>query len=99
MNAQAPKLEDAENDLKQLMADVTRAMEKARASRREDSLQACSGHNRARSHLALERVLFAALGKCELTSASPLLPAGEKTSSEVAFVTKPDIFGGPPLAQ
>ena len=28
MNAQAPKLEDAENDLKQLMADVTRAMEK-----------------------------------------------------------------------
>ena len=29
MNAQAPKLEDAENDLKQLMADVTRAMEKA----------------------------------------------------------------------
>jgi hypothetical protein len=29
MKAQAPKLEDAENDLKQLMADVTRAMEKA----------------------------------------------------------------------
>jgi hypothetical protein len=29
MNAQAPKLEAAENDLKQLMADVTRAMEKA----------------------------------------------------------------------
>jgi len=29
MNAQEPKLEDAENDLKQLMADVTRAMEKA----------------------------------------------------------------------
>jgi hypothetical protein len=29
MNAQAPKLEDAENDLKQLMADVTRAIEKA----------------------------------------------------------------------
>ena len=29
MNAQAPKLEDAENDLKQLMADVTRAMEQA----------------------------------------------------------------------
>jgi len=29
MNAQAPKLEDAEKDLKQLMADVTRAMEKA----------------------------------------------------------------------
>jgi len=29
MNAQAPTLEDAENDLKQLMADVTRAMEKA----------------------------------------------------------------------
>ena len=28
MNAQAP-LEDAENDLKQLMADATRAMEKA----------------------------------------------------------------------
>jgi len=32
MNAQAPKLEDAENDLKQLMADVTRAMEKARVA-------------------------------------------------------------------
>ena len=29
MNAQAPKREAAENDLKQLMADVTRAMEKA----------------------------------------------------------------------
>ena len=29
MNAQAPKVEDAENDLKHLMADVTRAMEKA----------------------------------------------------------------------
>jgi t-SNARE complex subunit (syntaxin) len=29
MNTQAPKLEAAENDLKQLMADVTRAMEKA----------------------------------------------------------------------
>jgi hypothetical protein len=29
MNAQAPKLEAAENDLKKLMADVTRAMEKA----------------------------------------------------------------------
>ena len=47
----------------------------------------------------LERVLFAALGKRELTSASPSYAAGEKTSSEVAFVTKPDIFGGPPLAQ
>jgi hypothetical protein len=29
MNAQASKLEAAENDLKQLMADVTQAMEKA----------------------------------------------------------------------
>ena len=29
MNAQPPKVEDAENDLKQLMADVTWAMEKA----------------------------------------------------------------------
>ena len=29
MNAQPPKVEDAENDLKELMADVTRAMEKA----------------------------------------------------------------------
>ena len=29
MKAQATKLQDAENDLKQLMADVTRAMEKA----------------------------------------------------------------------
>jgi hypothetical protein len=29
MNAQAPKLQAAENDLKQLMGDVTRAMEKA----------------------------------------------------------------------
>jgi hypothetical protein len=29
MNAQATKLEAAENDLKQLMADVTRAIEKA----------------------------------------------------------------------
>jgi hypothetical protein len=29
MNVQATKLEGAENDLKQLMADVTRAMEKA----------------------------------------------------------------------
>jgi hypothetical protein len=29
MNAQTTKLEGAENDLKQLMADVTRAMQKA----------------------------------------------------------------------
>ena len=29
MNAQATKLQAADNDLKQLMADVTRAMEKA----------------------------------------------------------------------
>jgi hypothetical protein len=29
MSAQPPKLQAAENDLKQLMADVTRAMEKA----------------------------------------------------------------------
>jgi septal ring factor EnvC (AmiA/AmiB activator) len=29
MNSQATKLQAAENDLKQLMADVTRAMEKA----------------------------------------------------------------------
>ena len=29
MNAQATKLQAAEDDLKQLMADVTRAMEKA----------------------------------------------------------------------
>jgi len=29
MNARATKLQAAENDLKQLMADVTRAMEKA----------------------------------------------------------------------
>jgi hypothetical protein len=29
MSAQTPKLQAAENDLKQLMADVTRAMEKA----------------------------------------------------------------------
>jgi hypothetical protein len=29
MDAQEPKLEAAESDLKQLMADVTRAMEKA----------------------------------------------------------------------
>jgi hypothetical protein len=29
MTAQAPKLEASENDLKELMADVTRAMEKA----------------------------------------------------------------------
>jgi hypothetical protein len=28
MNAQATKLQSAENDLKELMADVTRAMEK-----------------------------------------------------------------------
>jgi hypothetical protein len=31
MNAQATKLQAAENDLKQPMADVTRAMEKAHA--------------------------------------------------------------------
>jgi t-SNARE complex subunit (syntaxin) len=29
MNAQATKLEGAENDLKQLMADITQAIEKA----------------------------------------------------------------------
>ena len=29
MSAQTPKLQAAEHDLKQLMADVTRAMEKA----------------------------------------------------------------------
>jgi hypothetical protein len=32
MNAQAKKLEGAENDLKQLMADVTRAIEKGQNS-------------------------------------------------------------------
>jgi hypothetical protein len=59
---------------------------KGSGSRREDSLQARGGNNRARIHLALERVLFAALGKRELTSASPSYAAGEKTSSEVAFL-------------
>jgi len=32
MNAQATKLQAAENDLKELMADVTQAMEKAQAA-------------------------------------------------------------------
>jgi hypothetical protein len=32
MNAQATKLQAAEDDLKQLMADVTRAMEKAQGA-------------------------------------------------------------------
>jgi hypothetical protein len=32
MNAQATKLQAAENDLKQLMADVARAMEKAQGA-------------------------------------------------------------------
>jgi hypothetical protein len=59
---------------------------KGSGSRREDSLQARGGNNRARINLALERVLFAALGKRELTSASPSYAAGEKTSSEVAFL-------------
>jgi Skp family chaperone for outer membrane proteins len=47
MNARATKLQAAENDLKQLMADVTQAMEKAQ-DRREDSLQGRGGHNRDR---------------------------------------------------
>ena len=99
MNAQAPKLEDAENDLKQLMADVTRAMEKAQQAVARIASKPAAATTEPEVHLALERVLFAALGKCELTSASPSYAAGKKTSSEVAFVTKPDIFGGPPLAQ
>jgi hypothetical protein len=44
MNAQAPKLEAAENDLKQL--------------RREDSPQGRGGRNRDRIHLALGHVLI-----------------------------------------
>jgi peptidoglycan hydrolase CwlO-like protein len=46
MKAQETKLQDAENDLKQLMADVTRAMEKA-----QEAVARIS-------HLALERVLM-----------------------------------------
>ena len=53
MNAQVPKLEDAENDLKQLMAGRNPGHGKGSASRRKDSLQARGGHNRARIHLAL----------------------------------------------
>ena len=44
MSAQATKLGAAENDLKELMADVTRAMEKAQ-DRRKNILQDRSGHN------------------------------------------------------
>jgi hypothetical protein len=64
MNAQAPKVEDAENDPSLRRPQQSQKPPRAR------------------------RVLFAALGKCELTSASPLLPAGEKRSSEVAFLTQ-----------
>ena len=46
MNAQATKLEGAENDLKQLMADVTRAMEKAQEAVARISPQAAkTGQN------------------------------------------------------
>jgi hypothetical protein len=46
MNPEEIKLQAAEDDLKQLMADVTRAMEKDSGGRREDSLQGRGRHNR-----------------------------------------------------
>jgi hypothetical protein len=60
MNAQVTKIQAAENDLKQLMAEVTRTIDKGSASRGEDILQGRGGHNGARIHLALERVLMIA---------------------------------------
>jgi hypothetical protein len=66
MNAQAPKLQAAENDLKQLVADVTRAMEKAQEAVASIVSKARS-HYRARIHLALQRVFFAERGKRQLT--------------------------------
>ena len=52
MNAQATKLQAAQNDLKQLMADVTRAMEKAQdaVARIASALTAAIRQNRADAH-------------------------------------------------
>ena len=60
MNAQATKLQAAENDLKHLMADVARCRGKGSGSRREDNLQGRGRYNRDGIHdfVALERVLM-----------------------------------------
>jgi len=58
MNAQATKLQAAENDLKQLMADVTRAIEKAQQAVATIASKAAAATNRDRIHLALERILM-----------------------------------------
>ena len=62
MNAQATKLQAAENDLKQLMADVTRAMEKAQEAVARITSNAVAGHSRDWIHdfVALERALMIA---------------------------------------
>jgi hypothetical protein len=44
MHAQATKLEGAENDLKQLMADVARAMEKAQEAGGPRETDCVPGH-------------------------------------------------------
>jgi hypothetical protein len=63
MNAQATNLQAAENDLKQLMADVTRAMEKAQEAVARITSKCRGRHSRDWIHdfVALERALRAAI--------------------------------------
>src|SRR5262249_42138402 len=60
MNAQATKIQAAENDLKQLMADVTRAMEKAQEAVARIAPKAAAATTNTEIHdfVALERVLM-----------------------------------------
>ena len=57
MNAQATKLQAAENNLKQLMADVARAVEKAQQAVGRITSKAAATTTETESMIALERVL------------------------------------------
>ena len=60
MNAQATKLQAAENDLKQLMADVTRSMEKAQQAVARIASKAAPATTETESNdfVVLERVII-----------------------------------------
>ena len=67
-NEQATKLETAQSDLKQLMADVTRAMEKAQEAVARDNLHGCGHHSGYGNHEYVELATFRrkirGLGSC-----------------------------------
>ena len=68
VNAKATKLQAVENDLKQLMVDVTRAMEKAQEAVARIASNTGAGHNGDRIHdfVVPERAIMicVSLGKC-----------------------------------